>query len=66
MQHLTTIELGLKAKSKNEVYILLVTEGGLHLPPMKEANYYYIASILCGDKQVCNFDRMSLFIALQE
>ena len=49
---LTTIELGAKARSKNEIYRLLVTDCGFHLPPMKEANYYYITNVLCGDKQV--------------
>ena len=66
MQHLTTTELGLKAKSDNEVYRILVIEGGLHLPLMKESNYDYIASILCGDKQVCSFDWMNHFIAPQK
>ena len=49
---LTTIKFGLKAKSKNEVYRLLVTDGGLHLHPMKESNYEYLARILSGEKGV--------------
>ena len=52
LSSLTTIELGAKARSKNEIYRLLVTDCGLHLPPMKEANYDYIANVLCGDKLV--------------
>ena len=51
---LTTMEFGLKAKSKNEVYRLLVTNGRLYLPPMKESNYDYIACILSGEKLVSN------------
>ena len=43
---LTTFELGAKAQSKNEVYRLLVTDAGLHLPPMKESHYDYLAEIL--------------------
>ena len=49
---LTTIELSAKASSKNEIYRLLVTDCGLHLPPMKEANYDYFTNVLCGDKLV--------------
>ena len=49
---LTTMEFGLKAKSKNEVYRLLVTDDGLHLPPMRESNYDYLACILFGEKGV--------------
>ena len=49
---LTTIELGAKVRSKNEIYRLLVTGCGLYLPPMKEANYDFIANVLCGDKLV--------------
>ena len=49
---LTTMEFGVKARSKNEVYRLLATEGNLYLPPMKESNYDYIANLLCGDKRV--------------
>ena len=52
---LTTIELGTIAKSKNEIYRLLVTECEVHLPPMKESNYDYLASILWGDKLVWTY-----------
>ena len=45
-----TIELGVKARSKKDIYNLLVTDCGLYLLPMKEANYDYITSVLCGDK----------------
>ena len=41
-------ELGTKAKSKNEVYRLLATEGNVFLPPQKETNYSYLANIISG------------------
>ena len=43
---LTTSEFGTKAQSKNEVYRLLITDAGLHMPPIKESNYDYIAGVL--------------------
>ena len=49
---LTTFELGAKAQSKNEVYRLLITDAELHLPPMKESHYDYLAGVLWGDIKV--------------
>ena len=49
-----TIEFGLKAKSINEIYRLLVINFRLYLLPMKESNYNYIACILSGEKLVSN------------
>ena len=49
-----TMEFGLKAKSINEIYRLLVTDVRLYLPPMKESNYNYIACLLSGEKLVSN------------
>ena len=45
-------ELGLKAKSKKELYNLLVSDVGIFLPPMKEANAKFISYILSGAKPV--------------
>ena len=49
---ITVLDLGIKARSKREVYRLLSTDGDEYLPPEKEANYDYLASILRGDKKV--------------
>ena len=49
---ITVLDLGIKARSKREVYRLLSTDGDVYLPPEKEANYDYLASILRGDKKV--------------
>ena len=49
---ITVLDLGVKAKSKREVYRLLSTEGDVYMPPEKEANYDYLATILKGDKRV--------------
>ena len=49
---LTVDMVGLKAKSKREMYLLLATDGQIYLPPLKEANYLYIRGILTGKKKV--------------
>ena len=36
MEKLTVTDVGIKAKSKLEVYRVLTTEGGVYLPPAKE------------------------------
>ena len=53
---ITTNDLGTKAKSKNEVYRLLATEGNVFLPPQKETNYRYLANIISGDTKVNLFN----------
>ena len=50
-----TVQLcGLKAKSKKEMYRLLVTDGKLYLPPIELSNHQYIRGILTGKKLVNN------------
>ena len=36
MEKLTVVDVGIKAKSKLEVYRVLTTEGGVYLSPVKE------------------------------
>ena len=43
-------ELGLKAKSKKEVYDLLCNEGGIYFPPIDDAHHKYISQVIVGDK----------------
>ena len=45
-------EIGLKAKSKTEIYRILTVEGELCLPPQKETNMQFISDIIVGDKKV--------------
>ena len=52
MEKLTVTDVGIKAKSKLEVYRVLTTEGGVYLPPAKEWNYQYIRDIVTGNKLV--------------
>ena len=52
MDRLTVTDVGVKAKSKLEVYRILTTEGGIYLPPSKEWNYQYIRDIVTGNKLV--------------
>ena len=42
--------LGIKAKTKNELYRLLTTEANLYLPPQKETSIYFVRDIV----QSCN------------
>ena len=45
-------QVGLKWRSKREVYNILITEGGCYLPPLADSNYKYISQVLVGDKKV--------------
>ena len=45
-------QMGLKWRSKREVYNLLTTEGGCYLPPLADSHYKYISQVLVGDKKV--------------
>ena len=45
-------ELGLKARSKKELYNLLTADVGIYLPPIKEANAKYLSDVLSGVKRV--------------
>ena len=44
-------DLAIKARSKKEVYSLLVTEGGIYLPPLADAHYKYISKVIVGDNK---------------
>ena len=52
--------IGLKNKSKKEMYRLLVTEANVYLLPIREANYLYIRGILTGAKKVFIFNLSSI------
>ena len=60
-EDLTWKLIGLKTKSKKEMYRLLTTEANVYLPPIREANYLYIRGILTGEKKVFKFYLHSLF-----
>jgi hypothetical protein len=49
---ITVGECGLKAKSKKEMYRFLTTDGGVYMPPIREANYMYISDVVQGKKSV--------------
>ena len=38
--------LGLKARTKNEMYRLLTTEFDLYLPPQKETSIYFVKDLI--------------------
>ena len=48
---LTIQQIGIRAKSKKEVYTVLTVEGGLYLPPLADANQKYLKAILLGKKK---------------
>ena len=49
---LTVADIFIKAKSKVELYRVLITEGEVYLPPSKECNYKFIRDIIVGNKKV--------------
>ena len=49
---MTVTDIGIKAKSKLEVYRVLKTDGGVYVLPIKEWNYQYIRYIVTGKKLV--------------
>ena len=58
--------LGIKAKTKNELYRLLTTEANLYLPPQRETSIYFVRDIIHGRKRVLlieftNLCRLSLW-----
>ena len=50
MQKIHISELGIKSRSKKEVYDLLWNEGGIYFPPIADANHKYISQVIVGDK----------------
>ena len=47
--------LGIKARTKNELYRLLTTEANLYLPPQKETSIYFVRDIVQSRKKVSLF-----------
>ena len=43
--------LGIKARTKNELYRLLTTEANMYLPPQKETSIYFVRDIIHGRKK---------------
>lgn len=44
-------DVGVKCRSKREVYTVLTTEGGLYLPPMQDATQKYLRALMLGEKK---------------
>ena len=47
------IDLGMKARTKSEMYRLLTVDADLYLPPQREASIYFIREIIMGRKRYC-------------
>lgn len=45
------MEIGLKAKSKAEMYWLLVCETNIYLPPEKNTTYNFLNELITGKKR---------------
>ena len=54
-------ELGLKSRSKKEVYDLLCNEGSIYLPPIEDANHKLISQILVGDKRCLKSSQVKVY-----
>ena len=46
----TVNDIGIKCRSKREVYSVLTSEGGLYLPPMPDCTQKFLRGVLIGDK----------------
>ena len=53
-------KLGIKARSKKEVYSLLWNEGDVCLPPIEDARHRFISQMLVGDKRYSSVLRSKL------
>ena len=49
-QDFTINDIGVKCRSKREVYTVLSSEGGIFLPPISDATQKYLRAIMLGDK----------------
>lgn len=50
--YISVHEMGVAAKSKQEAYTIMVTQGGWYLPPINYCNADYIWDLIAGDKYV--------------
>ena len=55
-------ELGVKGRSKNEMYRLLTVKAKIYLPPQKECSIYFIRDIFHGQKKVLLDYRLNLIL----
>ena len=46
----TVNDIGIKCRSKREVYTVLSSEGGIFLPPIVDATQKYLRALMLGDK----------------
>ena len=60
MATINVSQLGVKARSKHEMYRLLTVEAKIYLPPQKECSIYFIRDIFHGQKKV-NRDQFFTF-----
>ena len=54
------MKVGTKAQSKLDLYRLLTVEGGMYLPPEKDANMDFISDIAFQNKKVSLFINLDL------
>ena len=53
-------EMALKCTTKEEVYKVLTTTGGVYLPPVEQTNWDFIRDILWGDKLVSDWSNVEV------
>ena len=56
-------EIGVKARSKKEVYMILTVEWRFYLPPMEDASQVYFNQILIGKKKYILWKNLKVFIS---
>ena len=49
-QDFTVNDIGVKCRSKREVYTVLSSESGIFLPPISDATQKYLRAVMLGDK----------------
>ena len=52
LEDISLEEVSLKAKSKREIYNLIVTSGNIYLPPIQSCNYKFLRELVTGVKKV--------------
>ena len=52
LENISLDEVSLKAKSKREIYNLIVTSGNIYLHPIQDCHYKFLRELVTGVKKV--------------
>ena len=59
-QYFTVNDIGVKCRSKREVYTVLSSEGGIFLPPISDATQKYLRAVMLGDKNHVKYSEVKV------